>query len=202
MSLRQVKLHLKKDKILNKVIATTDFLKLPKSGNVFNELVKAIIYQQISYKAADSIYARFTGLLGREDYLPDDLIVQKHDELRSAGLSNQKAGYVQNIAHFFKEHQLVDFDWETLDDDSIIELLTKIKGVGTWTAHMILIFQLGRPDVFPDKDLAIQIVMKELYGITSEKRQLLVDMNKIAHNWRPFRSFASLYLWAWRRDNY
>lgn len=201
MSLRKVKLHLVKDKTLHKVIATTDLLKLPKSGNVFNELVKAIVYQQISYKAADSIYDRFTEKLGSENYLPDDLIKQKFEDLRSVGLSNQKAGYVQNIARFFKEKQLVDFDWNTMNDEEILDLLTQIKGVGTWTVHMILIFQLNRPDVFPDKDLAIQIVMKELYGITSEKRQLLVDMNKIAHKWSPFRSYASLYLWAWRRDN-
>ncbi|MBT8228633.1 MAG: DNA-3-methyladenine glycosylase 2 family protein [Bacteroidia bacterium] len=176
-------------------------LKLPKSGNVFNELVKAIVYQQISYKAADSIYSRFIELFDSEKYMPAELSKQKFEDLRSAGLSNQKANYVKNIALFFEEHQLINCDWERLSDEEIIDLLTRIKGVGTWTVHMILIFQLCRPDVFPDKDLAIQIVMKKLYRINSEKRQLLVDMNKIAHNWSPYRSFASLYLWSWRRDN-
>ncbi|NNF21122.1 MAG: DNA-3-methyladenine glycosylase 2 family protein [Saprospiraceae bacterium] len=201
MSLRKVKNHLKKDIILEKLIASTDMLKLPKSGNVFNELVKAIVYQQISYKAADSIYSRFIELFDSEKYMPAELSKQKFEDLRSAGLSNQKANYVKNIALFFEEHQLINCDWERLSDEEIIDLLTRIKGVGTWTVHMILIFQLCRPDVFPDKDLAIQIVMKKLYRINSEKRQLLVDMNKIAHNWSPYRSFASLYLWSWRRDN-
>ena len=201
MSLKSAKLHLQKDKVFKTLITSTQPLKLPKSGNVFNELVKAIVYQQISYKAADNIYGRLINLLGSEKYLPEDLIKYEADALRLVGLSRQKANYTLNIARFFKENQLVDFDWNSLNDIEIIELLTRIKGVGSWTAHMILIFQLCRPDVFPDKDLAIQNVMKKLYGLKSEKSQLLTEMNKIAHNWRPFRTYASLYLWAWRRDN-
>ncbi len=202
MSLRKAKLHFSKDKILNRVINACTILKLPNSGNVFNELVKAIVYQQISYKAADSIYARFVDLLGHEEYTPVHLIKQNHEALRSVGLSNQKAQYVVNIAHFFKENKLSNTKWNTLTDEEITNLLTQIKGVGRWTVQMILIFELHRPDVFPDNDLAIQYAVKELYDLKSEKRQLIREMNEIADAWSPFRSYASLYLWAWRRDNY
>jgi len=90
--------------------------------------------------------------------------------------------------------------WEELSDNEIIELLTQIKGVGTWTAEMILIFELCRPDVIPVKDLAIQLAMKELYGIKSEKKALINDMYKIAEAWKPYSTYASLYLWSWCRE--
>ena len=83
-----------------------------------------------------------------------------------------------------------------------MKLLTQIKGVGEWTVQMILIFELGRPDVLPVKDLAIQLVAKELYSLQSEKTKLLREIEAIGEAWRPYRTYASLYLWAWRRDNY
>lgn len=198
--LKQANSQLGKDNILREVIATTAPLNLPKSGQVYNELVKAIVYQQISYKAADSIFNRFIKLTGTEEYLPEHLLKYQHEQLRSVGLSNQKAQYVLNISRFFEEKQLYGTDWALLSDEEILNLLTQIKGVGEWTVQMILIFNLYRQDVFPCKDLAIQLVMKELYGITSEKKALLHEMKKIAEPWKPFRTIASLYLWSWRRD--
>ena len=198
--LKKAKTQLGKDAILSEVLQTTSVLKIPKSGNVYNELVKAIVYQQISYKAADSIFARFVSLIGSEEYVPHELLQIKHEELRGVGFSNQKAQYVLNISDFFQEHDLVQQNWDALSDQEILDLLTQIKGVGEWTVQMILIFNLQRNDVFPYKDLAIQLVMKELYGINKEKKALFVEMLKIADNWSPFRTIASLYLWSWRRD--
>jgi len=94
----------------------------------------------------------------------------------------------------------MDQSWEQLSDSEIIELLTQIKGVGTWTAEMILIFELCRPDVLPVKDLAIQLAMKELYDIKSEKKALIIDMYEIAEAWKPYSTYASLYLWSWCRE--
>ena len=107
MSIKAANAHLSKDKILKGVIQTTEILKLPNSGHVFNELVKAIVYQQISYKAADSIYARFVTLLKTEEYLPKHILKFKPDDLRSVGFSRQKAQYVFNIAEFFKENKRI-----------------------------------------------------------------------------------------------
>ncbi|NNE27128.1 MAG: DNA-3-methyladenine glycosylase 2 family protein [Saprospiraceae bacterium] len=202
MSIKAAKAHLSKDKILKGVIQTTEILKLPNSGHVFNELVKAIVYQQISYKAADSIYARFVDLLKTEDYLPKYILKFKPDDLRAVGFSRQKAQYVLNIAEFFEAENLMSVDWNAMSDEDILGLLTQIKGVGEWTVQMILIFELGRPDVLPVKDLAIQLVAKELYQLKSEKTKLLREIEAIGEAWRPFRTYASLYLWAWRRDNY
>lgn len=138
--------------------------------------------------------------MGTEKYKPGHLVKVKFEDLRSVGFSTQKANYALNIGQFFKKKKLYNFDWSKLSDKDILDLLTQIKGVGSWTVEMILIFQLDRPDVFPVKDLAIQLVMQELYKVESEKSQLIKDLNIIAESWRPFRTYASLYLWAWRRD--
>ncbi len=193
--------HLSKDPLMEKVIKQVSSLKLPKSGNVFNELVKGIAYQQISYKAADTIYGRFVQLIGGDFYSPDELLLLSHEEIRSIGFSRQKASYSLNIAQFFKEKNLYTFDWATLSDSEIIKLLTEIKGVGEWTVQMVLIFELQRPDVFPVKDLGVQQAMQAVYDITEEKRALHKKMEEIATPWQPYRTLASLYLWGWKREN-
>ena len=193
--------HLKKDPHLRKVIEEVSYLNLRQSGNTFNELVKAIAYQQISYKAADTIYGRFLHLVGGEFFSPDDVLLLEEDELRAVGFSRQKAAYTQNIARFFKERNLFTFDWATMGDEDILELLTEIKGVGEWTVQMMLIFELHREDVFPVKDLGIQQAMMGIYDFRSEKKALHNKMNEIAEPWRPYRTLASLYLWGWKREN-
>ena len=193
--------HLKKDPILKGIIKDTTYLKIPQSGNVFNELVKGIAYQQISYKAADTIYGRFLHLVGGEFFSPDDVLLLEADELRAVGFSRQKAAYTQNIAEFFKEKDLFTFDWDTLSDTEIIDLLTQIKGVGEWTVQMVLIFELVREDVLPVKDLGIQQAMAALFDIKEEKAKLHRRMEEIAELWKPYRTWATLYLWAWKRVN-
>ena len=193
--------HLKKDPILKGMIKDTTYLKIPQSGNVFNELVKGIAYQQISYKAADTIYGRFLHLVGGEFFSPDDVLLLEPDEMRAVGFSRQKAAYTQNIARFFKEKELFIFDWETLTDDEIVHLLTQIKGVGEWTVQMVLIFELIREDVLPVKDLGIQQAMAALFDIKEEKAKLHRKMEEIAEPWKPYRTWATLYLWAWKRVN-
>ena len=198
--IRRIKRVLYQDPILANAIKGLNALNLEACGNVYHELVKNIVYQQISYKAADSIYAKFLLLTGSEDYHPQRILEFAHEDLRSAGLSNQKANYIRNISEYFIEEKLLDFDWEKLDDDQIIALLCQIKGVGHWTAKMILIFQLGREDVFPFEDLAIQYVIQELYDLKEEKSDLKRRLIEIAELCRPFRTMASLYLWSYRRS--
>ncbi len=193
--------HLKKDSKMREIAKSTTYLELPQSGNVYNELVKSIAYQQISYKAADTIYGRFLHLVGGEYFSPEDVLLLGDDELRSVGFSRSKVSYVQNIARFFQDKNLFTFDWSTLTDKEIIKLLTEIKGVGEWTVQMVLIFELLREDVFPAKDLGIQQAMIGVYDLKEEKRALMTKMNEIAENWKPYRTWATLYLWAWKRAN-
>jgi len=191
--------QLSKDPFFKKVIKEVDYLQLKKSGNVFNELVKNITYQQISYKAADTIYGRFLKLVGGELFSPLELLILDETEIRAIGFSTQKAKYALNIARFFEENKLFAFDWETLSDKEIIDLLTEIKGVGEWTVQMVLIFELERPDVFPEKDLGIQQAMMGVYDFQLEKKALLEKMRSISEAWKPHRTLATLYLWAWKR---
>lgn len=191
--------HLQKDPTLKAAIRGLSPLYLPGAGNVFNELVKGIAYQQISYKAADTIFGRFIDLIGTESYTPEALLALPHQDLRAIGFSTQKANYSHNIANYFIDHKLYHCQWDNYSDTEIIKKLTAIKGVGKWTVHMILLFELIREDVFPAKDLAIQQSMQTLYNIELDKKALLIEMEKIAEQWRPYRSLATLYLWAWKR---
>lgn len=162
----------------------------------FESLVKSIVSQQLSVKSAASIYARFKDLL--EDEITEDKIAATdHEALRACGLSNQKASYIRNTATFFQEHQLDDLKLHTLTDDEIIQMLTQIKGVGVWTVQMLLIFHFLREDVFPIGDLEIRKQMIAHYKVKKEGKDLYPALEKIAAKWKPYRSIASRYLWAY-----
>jgi DNA-3-methyladenine glycosylase II len=191
--------HISKDPVLKKIISTLDTPKPIVSNGVYADLIKAIIYQQISTKAADKIYERFTILVDLDLQNPLRLLSVDFEELRSAGLSRQKASYVSNIADFFVKEKIKEEMWDNMDDIEIINYLTQIKGVGKWTVEMMLIFSLGRPDVFPDRDYAIQMVIKDLYELKTEKTALIKEINALAMNWSPNRTLATLYLWQWVR---
>ena len=191
-------LHLKKDKKLKKVIDHVGTLKTGKSEDLFISLLRAIVGQQLSVKAADTIWGRFEGLF--KDGIPTEkaILKLKDDKLRSVGLSYQKAGYLKNIANFSLEQTL---DYKLLKkktDDELVEYLVQIKGVGRWTVEMLLMFNLNRKDVFPKDDLGIQNGMKKLYGLTSEKKALHAEMEAIAEAWRPHRTMACRYIWRYK----
>jgi len=114
-------------------------------------------------------------------------------------LSRQKAGYLLNIAEYFIENKNIEEIIATLNDDEVITHLTTIKGVGVWTVKMVLMFYLQRQDVFPYEDLAIAQVLRTLYKISEEKKMAKSEMIAVAENWKPYRSTASFYLWAWKR---
>lgn len=172
-----------------------------KQASVFHELVAGIVFQQISYKAAENIHNRFVDMIGGKLYTVDDLIKVSDEEMIACGLSNQKRRYMKNIAHFFNDNRLESTDWDTLSNEEIHDLLIQIKGVGEWTIQMLLLFYLERPDIFPVKDLGVQIAMKKIFGLTEEKKLLEAKMVEIAEPWKPYRSIATKYLWAWKRVN-
>lgn len=161
--------------------------------NYFEALVRAIVYQQLSGKAASTIYNRFKNLFEDDVGLsPENVINQTHEELRSVGLSNQKARYVHNIAEAFANGSVTK-NIDELNDVDVIENLTAIKGVGPWTAEMFLMFTLQRPDILPVTDLGIQKGM-QLY-CELEKLPGPDFMQKTAEPWRPYRTLASWYMW-------
>ncbi|MGB5382743.1 MAG: hypothetical protein WBN19_02770, partial [Lutimonas sp.] len=162
--------------------------------DIYQSLLRSIVSQQLSGKVADVIWKRFADLFDLYPS-PEELVKTDIAVLRAAGLSFNKARYLQNVAQFSLEN---DLSFETLinfSDDEIIDLLTQIKGVGKWTAQMILMFPLDRPDVFPIDDLGIQQGMKKLYGLDLEKSFLKEKMIEISEPWRPYRSLASKYIW-------
>lgn len=188
--------HLSKDKVLKAAISSINLPKRNPSNDVYGGLIRSIVSQQLSVKAAETIYSRFANLF--EDKYPHaELLLSIEDtQLRAVGLSGQKTKYVKNVALFFQEQSLFNKDWSKESDDNIISILTQIKGVGTWTVEMILLFVLSREDVFPVLDLGVQNGIKQLYGIKAEKKELYAKMEEIAHIWKPYRSIACLYLWA------
>ncbi len=162
-----------------------------KSATLMQSLIKSIISQQLSVKAADTIYKRFVDLFDTKDFPKAEAILEMDDEkIRGAGLSYAKIKYVKSVAHAFVS-DLIDIEKvrEQSDEEVIIEL-TQIKGIGRWTAEMILLFTLQRPDVFSIGDLGLRNAIIKLYGITDQK-----EMVQLSENWKPYRSTACWYLW-------
>ncbi|HIM26563.1 MAG TPA: DNA-3-methyladenine glycosylase 2 family protein [Candidatus Marinimicrobia bacterium] len=186
--------HLEKvDEKMGRLIVEFEKPEFKKDSNYFEALVRAIVYQQLSGKAAATIYKRFKNLFPENKHFTPIMVKERsHEELRSAGLSNQKASYIHNIANAFYTGAIPK-DIDTIGDNEVIECLTIIKGVGPWTAKMFLMFTLNRPDVFPVTDLGIQKGFQLFFQfdvLPSTKK-----MMEIAEAWRPYRTLASWYLW-------
>ncbi|MEM0995385.1 MAG: DNA-3-methyladenine glycosylase 2 family protein [Bacteroidota bacterium] len=197
----QAKDHLIRDPKLKTLIDTVELdyhWKPDEQGDVYFHLLRSIIAQQVSVKAAAVMQSRFLDLF--EDQYPhaEHLLQLNAEQLRSASLSRQKAQYVQNVAQFFTEHQLFNKDWRTDNDETIIKDLTQIKGIGEWTVQMTLMFCLNRADVLPVKDLAIQHTMQRLYELKTSGRSLMREMQAIGGAWRPYSTLACYYLWSWK----
>ena len=185
---------LKKDKLLAKIIREP--LKLIKHENdLYLQLLKAIAGQQLSTKAASTIWLRFESLFN--SHYPDaiELLTFHDSQLRAVGFSYQKAGYLKNIANFHLQNNLNSLQTKRMQTEKLIEYLTQIKGVGTWTVEMVLMFSLNKKDIFPVDDLGIQNAMKMIYKLPESKKEMKNTMLFIAENWRPFRTYACFYLW-------
>jgi DNA-3-methyladenine glycosylase II len=162
-------------------------------GKHFDHVARAIVYQQLSGSAASTIFRRFTELYGGRVPAPAELLATPEERLRSVGLSRQKIGYLLDLARKAESGE-VDFDsLHTLDDAMIVERLTKVKGVGVWTAQMFLMFRLGRPDVLPDLDLGIRKGIQRAYRLRKEPNAARV--HEIGKSWAPYRTIACWYLW-------
>lgn len=190
-----IKKHLSKDKTLASLIKKIDFPAIQFNENLYDSLIEAIINQQLSVAAARTIHTRFLALFKNKVPGFKALLATDNDLLRSAGISNQKAGYLKNIAQFGIHNTFNYHDLKALEDEALIAYLTQIKGVGRWTVEMILMFNLNRLDVFPLDDIGIQNAIKKHYQLTSSGKALKLEMEAIASVWKPYRSIACMYLW-------
>ncbi|NUO03013.1 MAG: DNA-3-methyladenine glycosylase 2 family protein [Saprospiraceae bacterium] len=192
------RLHLSNDERLRPLVAAIQPAPSQSKGDLYAELVESIIYQQLSIKAAATIHQRFLDLFPEGYPVPEALVKLDTETLRGVGLSYQKASYVRNVAEFFLAENLIGYKWDEHEDEEILKRLTQIKGVGRWTVEMILMFTLRREDVFPMDDLGVQNSMIKLYGLTETGKALRQRMTEIADAWRPYRSWACVYLWRWK----
>ncbi|MGZ4866991.1 MAG: DNA-3-methyladenine glycosylase family protein [Candidatus Angelobacter sp.] len=185
--------HLKKsDAILASIIARVGPCKMAYRDPTFEMLARAIVFQQLSTKAATTIYRRLEEAAGGA-LTPESIQNLSVGEMRRAGLSRQKLGYIRDLA----EHALsgkVDFArLPAMRDEEVIESLTDIKGVGVWTAHMFLLFSLRRPNVLPVGDLGVRVAIQKAYR--KRKMPTPKQVEKIAKGWHPYCSYAAWYLW-------
>lgn len=194
--------HLKQDSILRPIVENFTITINESPSDVFDELIRSIVSQQLSTSAANTIYNRFLALFDHSSDMGDQIIKMSNETLRSVGLSFQKSNYIKNVVVHFQTHQLYTTDWSQHTDADIIHELTQIKGVGKWTAEMILMFSLNRPDVLPLDDLIIRNNIRSLYNVQSEKKQLITDLTAIAESWRPYRSYACRYLWTAKNSSF
>jgi DNA-3-methyladenine glycosylase II len=167
----------------------------PRRLDPFQSIVSAIIHQQLSGKAAATILARFQALFGNGQFpSPSAVAGTSHEKLRNAGLSKAKATYINGLAQMVLAGSIPSLDdCHRLSDQELVEQLTAINGVGRWTVEMLLIFNLGRPDVLPVHDLGI----RRGYQIAYNKRKLPEpdQLERFGDRWRPYRTTAALYLW-------
>lgn len=180
---------------MKKLIPKFGEARLQSRGDAFTTLARSIVGQQISVKAAQSVWDRFAQTVGGPSHRLDPAAVLGLDTpaLRAAGLSARKAEYLADLARHFDAGTVHVRQWQQMDDEAIVDELVAIRGIGRWTAEMFLIFRLHRPDVLPVGDLGIVKAVERLYRLRKrpEPKRLLT----IGEPWRPYRSVASWYLW-------
>jgi len=185
--------HLKKsDPVLSAIIDAVGACRMNYDDPAFPSLAEAIVYQQLHGKAAATIFKRLTDLTGLP-LTPQGILKLTEVQMRSAGLSKQKLSYLRDLASKAQSGEVNFAALPDLPDEEVVKELTKIKGIGVWTAHMFLMFSLRRPNVLPTGDLGIQMAMRKYYR--KRKMPKPAQMEKIAKSWEPYRSVACWYLW-------
>jgi len=181
----------KKDKILKEIINKYKSEKLHCKKNAFLTLAKSITGQQISVKAANSIWLRLEKKIKKID--PSNILKVKINEIKKCGFSKQKANYIFNLANFFKKNKNIENKWEKVEDEEVIDDLIKIKGIGRWTAEMFLIFYLLRPNIFPSADIGLLKAISINYNLKYPLKNS--DIKKFKKKWIPWSTVATWYLW-------
>src|SRR5258708_7157987 len=192
----KVRRHFKKvDPVYFEVISKYDDLEIGTSlapKEYFVALCREILGQQLSGKVADVIYNRFKLLFPKQQITAKSLLKLSHEQLRATGMSNSKVKFLQDLAQKVESKELSLADLASLDDEGVIKELTKVKGIGPWTAEMFLIFALGREDVFSFGDLGLNNALKKIYDIKTGTKE---EIELIVAKWSPYRSYACRILW-------
>jgi len=183
--------------IMRRIQDSLTLVDLPTPRPLFSALCSAIISQQLSTSAAHSIKKKFLTHWGGAYPEPYQLREIPAAELRNLGISNQKANYLHALSGYFVERAEELIHGHKWEDERLIQELTQVKGIGRWTVQMVLIFDLHRPDVFPKDDLVIQKMVMELYKVAGNGKALGKALEEVADSWKPHRSLASRYLWAY-----
>jgi len=187
--------HLKTDPILQTVIEKHGVLDYPPSKNMFASLASSIVGQQLSNKAADTIWGRFVKLFPNEEVTAKAILALDPEKIKSVGTSWAKVKSLKDLAEKAENGTLQLDKLDIMTDEEIIDHLVTVKGIGRWTAQMRLMFSLSRPDILPLDDVGIQNAFVKLYGLNRKHKTLHQKMQKIAKVWQPYRTVACWYLW-------
>jgi DNA-3-methyladenine glycosylase II len=192
---RARRLLLRRDPVLANIIRQHGPCGLADALRVdhFSALVRAIIFQQLSTKAASTIHARLIALMPDSQVTPAAVAAITEEQFRGVGVSRQKAMYLRDLCEKLANREVSLDDIEALDDEAVIAALSMVKGIGRWTAEMFLMFRLHRPDVLPVGDLGIVTAVQKAYGL--RKRPTPDRLRRLADVWKPYRSIACWYLW-------
>lgn len=194
--LEQAVIHVAKaDPSLKPVIERAGLCTIQPHTDYYKSLADSIIGQQLSVKAAASIRTRFYNMFGGELPTPEAILGKTVEELRGIGFSKAKANYVRDLAQHIIDGALSFDDIENKSNEAIIKMLTDVKGIGEWTAHMFLMFCMGRTDVLPVGDLGIRTGIKNLYGLDELPTPAQITNIADEHGWHPYESVASWYVW-------
>ena len=185
--------HLRQsDPILSEIIDRVGACQIAFRDPDFETLVKSIVFQQLSGRVANVIFARLAKAAGAR-VTPESILKLRPSRMRTLGLSTQKTAYIRDLARHARDGTVVFDELRELPDAEVIERLTRVKGIGVWTVHMFLIFALRRTDVLPVGDLGIRNAIRRAYGLAELPQP--AEMEALAERWRPYCSVASWYLW-------
>jgi DNA-3-methyladenine glycosylase II len=185
--------HLKKDAVLAKIIEAAGPYRIEYAEPRFENLVRSIVYQQLSGRVASVIFGRLHAAAGEEELTPAGIMRMRPERMRRLGLSAQKTLYIRELAKHTRRGSVVFESLPEMENDAVVEHLTQVKGIGVWTAHMFLMFALRRNDVLPVGDLGIRMAMKKAYELEDLPKP--AEMERIAKGWKPYTSVACWYLW-------
>jgi DNA-3-methyladenine glycosylase II len=194
IEMRSALKHLKKsDPVIAAIIKRVGPFSMQYREPSFETLVRSIVYQQLSGRVASVIFGRLHTAAGEEQLTPAGIMKLRPEKMRKLGLSAQKTLYIRELAKHTKRGSIVFENLTETEDAAVIDHLTRVKGIGVWTAQMFLMFALRRNDVLPVGDLGIRSAMKKAYGLSDLPKP--VEMEKIAAAWKPYTSVACWYLW-------
>ncbi|MFM9026771.1 MAG: DNA-3-methyladenine glycosylase family protein [Bacteroidota bacterium] len=191
--------HLSGDPVMRRLIRVTGPVRIKRTRGACLFLCRSVVSQQISTQVARILEQRLMSLLPSNEFQPLHLLQVPEKSLRAIGLSAVKASYIHNVARYFEDLALDDNIHDKMDDESVIERLTQVKGIGRWTVEMLLMFSLGRKDVFPLDDYGILKSMEQYFSLTAaSKSEMKKKIESLSISWSPYKTYAALHLWKAR----